>query len=92
MSKVISRSARRGLLAAFSLCLLAASFAFSPAPVEATSPCSGPGTVTVYYNNNGKEVGRYTQNCNSQICTGSGAVTSNFTVFYMPCAPQDPVE
>jgi hypothetical protein len=92
LSKAISRSARRGLLAAFSLALLAGSFALTPAPVEATSPCSGPGTVTLYYNSHGKEVGRYIQNCNSEVCTGSGAVTSNSTVLFLPCAPQDPVE
>lgn len=79
----------RMLLAGSALAL--AGFAVTSAPVQAVNGCSGPGTITYYYNNAGhsRVVGNYQQNCNSETCTGSGAVTAYFDVFYMSCAPPD---
>lgn len=77
----------RMLLAGSALAL--AGFAATPTPVQAVDGCSGPGTITYYYNNaaHSQVVGTYQQNCNSTVCTGQGAVTSYFDVVYMSCPP-----
>jgi archaellum component FlaG (FlaF/FlaG flagellin family) len=77
----------RPALAAFSLALLLGSFAVTSQPAAASGVgCSGPGTITVYYNNAGKEVGRYTESCQG-VCTGSGRITDSYDVLFIPCPP-----
>jgi hypothetical protein len=75
------------LLAGSALAL--AGFAVSSNPVQAVNGCSGPGTITYYYNNaaHSQVVGTYQQNCNSTVCTGQGAVTQYSEVFYLSCPP-----
>ena len=76
---------RRLIASGFALAL--SGFALLSTPAKAANGCNGPGTVTVYYNRNGQEVGRYTQACNSTVCEGSGAITSNFEILYLSCPP-----
>ena len=56
-------------------------------PAKAVNGCNGAGTVTYYYNKNGQVVGRYSQACNSTVCEGAGAITSNFDIQYLVCPP-----
>jgi hypothetical protein len=88
MSKLRNRVlSSRPALAAFSLALLLGSFAFTSQPAAASGVgCSGPGTITVYYNNAGKEVGRYTESCQG-VCTGQGRITDTSDVFFLVCPP-----
>jgi hypothetical protein len=77
----------RPALAALSLALLLASFAATSQPAAASGVgCSGPGTITVYSNNAGKEVGRYTESCQG-VCTGTGRITETYDVFFIACPP-----
>jgi hypothetical protein len=76
---------RRLLASGFALAL--SSFALLSTPVQAKDGCMGVGTVTYYYNQNGQVVGRYSQACNSTVCEGAGAITSNFSVQYLVCPP-----
>ena len=76
---------RRVLASGFALAL--SSFALISSPVQAANGCNGAGTVTYYYNKNGQVVGRYSQACNSTVCEGAGAITSNFDIQYLVCPP-----
>jgi hypothetical protein len=89
VSYLKSRLSPRGLRAAgFAAALGLASLALTSSPVAAVNGCQGPGTETVYYNNASlsHEVGRYTESCTGS-CTGSGAVTPYYVVFYLSCPP-----
>lgn len=85
MSQKSFRLSRRALASGFALALSA--FALLSTPIQAANGCNGTGTVTVYYNKNGQEVGRYTQPCNSSVCTGAGAITANFDIQFLVCPP-----
>ena len=75
----------RLLASGFALAL--SGFALLSTPVQAVNGCNGVGTVTYYYNKNGQVVGRYSQACNSTVCEGAGAITSNFDIQYLVCPP-----
>ncbi|HEV2855981.1 MAG TPA: hypothetical protein VHC97_24550 [Thermoanaerobaculia bacterium] len=76
---------RRLIASGFALAL--SSFALLSTPAKAVDGCNGAGTVTYYYNKNGQVVGRYSQACNSTVCEGTGAITSNFDIQYLACPP-----
>jgi hypothetical protein len=86
LQKVRTVLSRRVLASGFALAL--SSFALLSTPAQAVKDgCMGVGTVTYYYNQNGQQVGRYSQACNSTACEGAGAITSTFDIQFLVCPP-----
>jgi len=89
---VVLPSLRRALLGVAALVLtfvaLGQPVAAVTRPTATTaSPCRGQ--FTIYYSDSTKTkvVGRYTLNCVTRACTGSGTVTSFFDAGATTCAP-----